>query len=145
MADRHIYLIRPTLYRVSKHFCSATSNLGIRNPYQKRPREHALRIWGHVCILPGCQCSTLIIGSYMPPAITLARQSDPFTDRAADFTIGEVYCSSATEEWDRGPWFVSMDPATGQLQLCCDWQSAPSTIKKLFEERIIGKAKTTIE
>ncbi|KAK0260152.1 hypothetical protein LTR35_018031 [Friedmanniomyces endolithicus] len=81
----------------------------------------------------------------MPPAITLARQSDPLTIGAADFTIGEVCCSSATEGWDLAPWFVSMDPATGQLQLCCDWQSAPPTIKKLFEERIIGKAKTTIQ
>ncbi|KAK0302189.1 hypothetical protein LTR82_017961 [Friedmanniomyces endolithicus] len=58
---------------------------------------------------------TLIIGSYMPPAITLARQSDPLTIGAPDVTIGEVYCSSATEGWDRAPWFVSMDPATGQL------------------------------
>ncbi|KAK0886539.1 hypothetical protein LTR57_025708, partial [Friedmanniomyces endolithicus] len=81
----------------------------------------------------------------LPPAITLARQSDPLTIGAADFTIGDVYCSSATEGWDRAPWFVSMDPDTGQLQLCCDWQSAPSTIKKFFEERIFGRAETTIQ
>ncbi len=131
--------------RVSTRPYSATNNPRMKESYRKRLREHAILIWGHECVLPGCQCSTLIIGTYKPPAITLARQLDPLTIGSAYFTIGEVYCSPATVGWDRAPWFVSMDPATSQIQLCVECQSVPCTTKKLLEERIVGKAETTIQ
>ncbi|KAK5673893.1 hypothetical protein LTS10_013326 [Elasticomyces elasticus] len=66
------------------------------------------------------------------PAVTrLGTTPVEFDDKA--------HYSSTMQSWYHAPWFVKVDPTTGKLQLCCDWQLAPLVVKQLFKNDGAGR------
>ncbi|KAK4893322.1 hypothetical protein LTR49_028499, partial [Elasticomyces elasticus] len=71
------------------------------------------------------------------PTPTPIARPEPAVTRSETTPAGmndKAHHTCTMQDWYHAPWFVKVDPITGELQLCCDWQSAPSAVKLLFKD-----------